>query len=156
MAKASHSMSTQHMLVVFLLVIGVIALGALYFDLAKENRELTKQVEELKASQVLLMVPDEQAADIANWLAKYPDQTKALAARAADGEGITMTFGPGSDAVSSQPAANTNAEQQFSNSVISNGVVTENAQGVKVITLPHGGIRVTTREVEPSNSNNKQ
>ncbi|WP_220754756.1 membrane anchored protein in chemotaxis locus [Shewanella goraebulensis] len=145
-------MSTQQMLLVFLLVIAVICLGSLYFDLAKKNRELNAEVIELKASQVLLMVPDEQAEDIANWLAKYPEQTKAMAARAAKGEDITMAFGPGTERVSPDSAAPFLSNKQTTNPALSSQAVTENAQGVKVITLPHGGIRVTTRETESPNN----
>ncbi|MCL1066527.1 membrane anchored protein in chemotaxis locus [Shewanella olleyana] len=146
-------MSTQHMFVVFILIIAVICLGSLYFDLAKKNRELAIEVNALKGSQVLLMVPDDQAAQIANWLAKYPEQTQAMAARAAKGEDITLAFGPGSEVVSSDTLDNTLMSEQAKNSALSSQAVTENAQGVKVITLPHGGIRVTTRESETPKNN---
>ncbi len=153
MARVKQSMTTQQMLLVFLLVIAVVCLASLYFDLAKKNRELNAEVIELKASQVLLMVPDEQAEQIANWLAKYPEQTKAMAARAAKGEDITMAFGPGTELMSSDTVENSSSSQQALNPALSSQAVTENAQGVKVITLPHGGIRVTTRETDTANKN---
>ncbi len=130
-------MNTQQMLVVFLLIIAVITLAGLYFDGAKTNRELSQQIAQLKASQVLLMVPDEQAADIAAWLRTHPESTQALVQKAANGEAVTLSLGPGTTAKNnqhSQPQEPPNIQ------------TVENEQGVKVIPLPHGGIRITTRE----------
>ncbi|WP_227006708.1 membrane anchored protein in chemotaxis locus [Shewanella donghaensis] len=138
-------MSTQQMLVVFLLVIAVISFASLYFDSAKKMRDLQFQVEQLKSSQVLLMVPDDQAADIAAWLTKHPDKTKALAQKAANGEQITLTLGPG-------VSSNTNEVSPPMLETV-NDTVIENTQGVKVIPLPHGGIRVTTRETDLPQNN---
>ncbi|PMG32010.1 hypothetical protein BCU94_01150 [Shewanella sp. 10N.286.52.C2] len=137
MAKVNKAMNTQQMSVVFLLIIAVITLAGLYFEAAKTNRELSQQVAQLKASQVLLMVPDEQAADIAAWLGKHPEPTKALVQKAANGEAVTLSLGPGSTAENNQ---------HFQPQEQQNIQTLENAQGVKVIPLPHGGIRITTRE----------
>lgn len=137
------------MLVVFLLVIAVVLLAGLYFDTAKKNRALTEEVKLLKSSQVLLMVPDEQAEDIAKWLTQHPEKTKALARKAASGESIKLTLGPGVSVSAEMETVNVPTPV----AVTQQKQIVENAEGVKVIILPHGGIRVTTREAELSKKN---
>lgn len=144
-------------LMLFLLTLAVITLSSLYFDMLKKNDLLKADVTRLEASQVLLMVPDEQAADIANWLAQHPEQTETIIEFA--GRDKNSTYGNlgnndrqqsvslGPQITAEMSIADPSMTQIDHNKPPSDVVVSENADGVKVIRLPHGGIRVTTREL---------
>ena len=144
-------------LMLFLLMLAVIALSSLYFDALKKNDLLKADVERLAASQVLLMVPDEQAADIANWLAQHPEQTETIIEFA--GRDKSSTYGNigehshqqsvllGPQIATEFSTTEPSATQMVDDNPPTDVVVSENADGVKVIRLPHGGIRVTTREL---------
>ncbi|MFB2637801.1 membrane anchored protein in chemotaxis locus [Shewanella bicestrii] len=170
-------MSTNIVLIIVLMAIAILCLGALSLDYHRKITALRDDVKRLESTQILLMVPDEQAEAIASWLASHPDQTKAMLKLASPGEQKAVTLGPeafsASDAkipptlekpVEDKPSqqqtavdpvpeslrsealsAATEAQPQSSNVPV---VISENADGVKVISLPNGGIRVTTREGE--------
>ena len=143
MAKSSYSLQTKHMLVFFLCFIAILVLAGLYVDANKKITLLKQDVARLTDSQVLLMVPEEQAANIANWLTQHPEQTQAIVASAGQEQAKSVLFGPGA-LDDDQPTKHKHPE------VVSEGnnqeiIVSEDAQGVKVIRLPNGGIRVTTR-----------
>lgn len=144
-------------LMLFLLMLAVIVLSSLYFDTLKKNDLLKADVERLTASQVLLMVPDEQAAEIANWLAQHPDQTETIIEFAGSEKSGTygkvgenprqqsVLLGP---QIATEVSTTESSENQMDqDNPPTDVLVSENADGVKVIRLPHGGIRVTTREL---------
>lgn len=169
-------------LIMLLMGIAIVSLGALNLDYRHKNIDLREEIQRLQASQVLLMVPDEQAELIATWLASHPDQTKAMLQLAAPGEHKAVTIGP--EVLDTVPkndvpplldrhhSVTIESTESFSvpellqapmddaQHVIQNTiapiqdvkmlpvVISENAEGVKVISLPNGGIRVTTREGE--------
>ena len=132
------------MLGFFLCFITILVLAGLYVDANKKITLLKQDVARLTDSQVLLMVPEEQAANIANWLTQHPEQTQAIVAAAGQEQAKSVLFGPGA-LDDDQPTKHKHPE------VVSEGnnqeiIVSEDAQGVKVIRLPNGGIRVTTRD----------
>lgn len=198
MAKPRGKAGTFPILIIFLLTLGVLVLSSLYFELRQKNALLLLEVDRLKQSQVLLMVPDDQAQAVANWMAQHPEATQTLLSKAKPGEQVTLEVGPGVDseqetATDISPlmlqtetlAGDLSTDRQIpdknmaphqitqqeqngktisstvnelsllednqaslkSNAVLSKeATLSENADGVKVISLPHGGIRVTTRE----------
>jgi len=220
MARAKRKMNTFSILIIFLLSIGVFVTTSLYFDVRHKNELLLSEVERLQSSQVLLMVPDEQAEVVAKWMAEHPKATQALLSHAKPQQEVKVTVGPGVDVSEAgahktsqdklRTAAQTDQDDivvpesiaRFTNKNIdepatdgnsinevtdlsslsseessdvpdtelalaldSGGIkseadgskvekelvavpltISENEDGVKVISLPHGGIRVTTRE----------
>ncbi|MPY24881.1 hypothetical protein [Shewanella sp. YLB-07] len=211
MAKSQRKLSTSSLLIIFLLTLAVFVSSFLYLDIRHKNELLLLEVERLQQSQVLLMVPDEQAQALATWMAQHPEATQALLSQVKQGEKVTLEVGPGVNSTEAQadsPVASQRVladedNTQFSVpksleqvplaqspsglrakssdgthkqppeqveqaiSLIANdlslddfGETLSNAadtlpkgatlsvdeDGVKVISLPHGGIRVTTRE----------
>ncbi|MCK8043325.1 hypothetical protein MSG37_00360 [Shewanella sp. 1CM18E] len=202
--------NTLSLLAIFLLSVTAVSFGSLYFDSQHKNKLLTAEVAELKNSQVLLMVPDEQAAVMADWMANNPQFVQSFVEKARKGESTVLPIGPGvgnnSANISSVTEPNNHAAQAYaqrqtqpqkqvrqqveeqtvlpsnlseqkvpqpntnlakpysekastvsveSNAVIKNAkheppskavTVEESEDGVKLIRLPHGGVRVTTRE----------
>jgi hypothetical protein len=135
---------TGLVLCLFLMSILCLVLGSLYLDARNKMTLLNEEVSQLKQSQVLLMVPDDQAVVIADWLEKHPKQTNALIdmfATAPIKEGLQVE----DEAVKFKPTP----QQHEKNSVL----VSETEDGVKVIKLPHGGIRVTTRDESQTKGN---
>ncbi|MCB2381963.1 membrane anchored protein in chemotaxis locus [Shewanella baltica] len=172
-------MSTNSVLIILLMAIAILCLGALSLDYRHKNSLLREDIKRLESTQVLLMVPDEQAEAIATWLASHPDQTKAMLQFAAPGEQKAVAIGPEPTQIGIPPllgkqsaamdTAKDNANQQPlvpptllqtpeaevkaatspmepKNAQMLPVVISENADGVKVISLPNGGIRVTTRK----------
>ncbi|MGL4713104.1 MAG: membrane anchored protein in chemotaxis locus [Shewanella sp.] len=172
-------MSTNSVLIMLLMGITILVLGALSLDYRRKNSLLQAEVKRLESSQVLLMVPDEQAEAIATWLSSHPDQTKVMLQLASPGERKAVEIGPNvplnvpplldkQSAVGDNDTTKHHAEQEFSipthlqvpaarvnsasmltepkNAAMLPVVISENADGVKVISLPNGGIRVTTRK----------
>ena len=177
-------MSTNSVLIILLMAIAILCLGALSLYYRHKNSLLREDIKRLESTQVLLMVPDEQAEAIATWLASHPDQTKAMLQLAAPGEQKAVAIGPEPTQIGIPPllgkqsaamdTAKDNANQQPlvptllqtprkdvetatspiepnqsiepKNAQMLPVVISENADGVKVISLPNGGIRVTTRK----------
>ncbi len=141
-------------LALFLFLVALVVVAALYWDLRQKNRQLSEKVAQLESSQVLLMVPDEQAAIIADWMSRHPQQTASLL----DVIRPKVTSGTGPEAPTSAnlsvPLGDISPETTLDEAgataplpaQIEDARVTELENGVKVIRLPHGGIRVTTRE----------
>lgn len=178
MSKNQYPMSTNSVLIILLMGIAILVLGALSLDYKRKNSLLQADIKRLESTQVLLMVPDEQAEAIATWLASHPDQTKAMLQLAAPGEQKAVAIGPEPVQNSIPPLLGkpdteidtakekTNLESSISkqlqapekevkavsqtiapqNAEMLPVVISENADGVKVISLPNGGIRVTTRK----------
>lgn len=170
MAKVTTPVSTNVVLIMVLMGIAIVCLGALSLDYHRKINLLRDEVKRLESTQVLLMVPDEQAEAIATWLASHPDQTKAMLKLASPGEQKAVTLGPETltapednipplldkaldkslDKSSEQNQTQTPLMPEQSNTINSTGtvpvIISENADGVKIISLPNGGIRVTTRE----------
>ncbi|GIU09976.1 MULTISPECIES: hypothetical protein [unclassified Shewanella] len=213
--------NTLSLLLMFLLSIASFTFGSLYFEAKHKNKLLSSEVQKLKNSQVLLMVPDEQAEVMANWMAENPDFVSSFVDKAKQGESTVLPIGPGAQQSSSQSVSSKSSgladDEQQKQSVTqqkpvkpvsekeqeqeksSNGVIAKTEQkhtaailseldrdavltvtdeersnaakmkdsafnstrvvkqavmlnespdGVKLISLPHGGIRVTTRELE--------
>ncbi|TVL10490.1 membrane anchored protein in chemotaxis locus [Shewanella algae] len=141
-------------LALFLFLVALVVVAALYWDLRQKNRQLSEKVTQLESSQVLLMVPDEQAAIIADWMSRHPQQTASLL----DVIRPKVTSGTGPEAPTSAnlsvPPGDISPERTPGEAGAAVPLpaqtedtrVTELENGVKVIRLPHGGIRVTTRE----------
>jgi len=205
MARAKRKMSTFSILIIFLLSIGVFVTTSLYFDVRHKNELLLSEVERLQSSQVLLMVPDEQAEVVAKWMAEHPEATQALLSHAKPQQEVKVTVGPGVEVSeaqahkTSQDKSRNAAQLDQDDIVVPSNIartsdqqvdkrltdgssadeamdlsslssetppniteadgsklekelvevpltISENEDGVKVISLPHGGIRVTTRE----------
>ncbi len=159
-------------LALFLLAMAALVATLLYIELLSKNKLLLERVEQLEQSQVLLMVPDEQAQAIATWLAQNPEQTQSILEQAHLGEQVSIPMGPGANTSSQTrieqhevPPLLQNVEEEAQGArtkeelspdsqstkrdtapKLAPKVVAEGKDGVKVIKLPHGGIRVTTRE----------
>lgn len=147
MAKSEYSIQTKQMLGLFLSFIVILVLAALYIDAQQKITLLEQDVTRLTESQVLLMAPEDQAVNIANWLIQHPEQTQAIIASAGKEQAQSVLFGPG--ALDSTELTEVDKVKHDTDvSVQPNDqevIVSEDAQGVKVIRLPNGGIRVTTR-----------
>lgn len=159
-------MSTNVVLMFVLMGIAIVSLGALALDYRNKVRLLEDAVTRLESSQILLMVPDAQADAIAGWLISHPEQTQALLTSAKPGQQNTVTLAPqqvtaplSNDIITGQNKAELSREMlepagQAHPKLPSKGmgkadvssVISVDADGVKVIRLPSGGIRVTTRE----------
>ena len=179
MASSKSQISTNIVLIMVLMMMTIVCLGALSFDYHRIYIKLLADVKRLASTQVVLMVPDEQAKVIADWLATHPEQTKAMLKMVAPGEHNAVTLGPEMPAadgnnippllekvpemdkqqLSSQSPAESSVSLRLQNEAALTTevrqestqvpvVISENADGVKVISLPNGGIRVTTREEE--------
>ncbi|WP_394392251.1 hypothetical protein [Shewanella woodyi] len=204
MAKSKGKFSTFSILIIFLLSVAVFVFASLYLETRHKNELLVSEVQRLESSQVLLMVPDEQAEVVAKWMSENPEATKALLEQAKPKQEVKVSVGPGVvDSVVDTPAFDKNSKtaalevsdkhvdetQPVSESLpqakrtentiddmievlpketvvpfqeaiedtistdegdesrlIAPRTISEDEQGVKVIVLPHGGIRVTTRE----------
>jgi len=205
MARAKRKMNTFSILIIFLLSIGVFVTTSLYFDVRHKNELLLSEVERLQSSQVLLMVPDEQAEVVAKWMAEHPEATQVLLSHAKPQQEVKVTVGPGVEVSGAQahktsqdesrdaaqlgqddivvPSNIARTSDQHVDKRLTDGssadeatdlsslssetspnipeadgsklekelvevplTISENEDGVKVISLPHGGIRVTTRE----------
>lgn len=168
-------------LMLFLLVISIICLVFLALDMKHKIHLLKQEVARLEASQVLLMVPDDQAKALADWLANHPDETAALLKLAKPGDQtrlelrtdeldaqvksplsvqssslqVPMAMSEFVGEVAQTPENSSepkSSDKQTLEQVavdvapLMPVVTSENPDGVKVIVLPHGGIRVTTRE----------
>ena len=217
-ANSKGAVNTVSLLVMFLLSLATFVLGSLYFELRYKNQLLLDQVAELKDSQILFMVPDEQAEVMANWMAENPVLVQSFVARARAGEITSMPIGDGSieqltqssttQSDQAKPKNGVTADKSIDNTAAdpltidsedvvvpasdnrllqqddSPSVDTEQAtvliedssaakydaseiipetiytlpdkaqmlniteEGVKLISLPHGGIRITTRALE--------
>ncbi len=179
MAKQRQGVSSIVLLLFFLLLVCSFTTGLLYLELRHKNALLEEKIAELEKSQVLLMVPDEQAQALADWMESNPEFTQSLLKQAEPGAEVRVQIGP-EEAEAPEAIALTATEvqpnlspllpmedaEQASNeikapqkvvSAANNGdqdsqtppqavKLSENKDGVKVISLPHGGIRVTTRE----------
>ncbi|WP_335919982.1 membrane anchored protein in chemotaxis locus [Shewanella algae] len=144
----------EYRLALFLFLVALVVVAALYWDLRQKNLQLSEKVAQLESSQVLLMVPDEQAAIIADWMSRHPQQTASLL----DVIRPKVTSGTGPEAPASTklsvPSGDISPERTPGEAGAAVPLpaqtedtrVTELENGVKVIRLPHGGIRVTTRE----------
>ncbi|MBW8185183.1 hypothetical protein [Shewanella nanhaiensis] len=206
MAKSKGKFSTFSILIIFLLSVAVFVFASLYLETRHKNELLVLEVQRLESSQVLLMVPDEQAEVVAKWMSENPEATKALLEQAKPKQEVKVSVGPGVvDSVVNTPAFDKNSktaalemsdehvdEAQFvsenlpqekrtentiddmsevlpkpkeavvpfqetiknkistdkgdESRLVAPRTISEDEQGVKVIVLPHGGIRVTTRE----------
>ncbi|QYJ95131.1 hypothetical protein [Shewanella spartinae] len=205
MARQRQGLSTTVLLLFFLLLVCCLVTGSLYLDLRHKNGLLEEKVAQLEKSQVLLMVPDEQAKALADWMENNPEFTQSIIKQAEPGSQVRVEIGPEvpeaiarqeavslTDRLSEQtdsldeqtanfneqqdqtsltpllPAADAEessqgehlSEHQREQKVASatdkakqDGQtpsqpvkLSEDKDGVKVISLPHGGIRVTTRE----------
>ncbi|QYJ74071.1 membrane anchored protein in chemotaxis locus [Shewanella sp. FJAT-52076] len=135
MADMRRDSSSGMTLVIFLLALFSVVITVLYFDLRVKYTELKVKNAELAASQVLLMVPDSQAEALAQWLESHPRETerllKQVEIKANGGDGVKEDSTQGAESIPRKLVPE---------------VISENSDGVKVISLPDGGIRVTTRD----------
>ncbi|MCL1073917.1 hypothetical protein [Shewanella dokdonensis] len=146
---------TGYWLSIFLLSLAVLVLAAVSWQLHVKNQLLQQETEQLRASQVVLMVPDAQAAQIADWMVKHPDQTASLLDVVKPVQEGTKSLQQSLDDArqkqrtqAPEPANKPNSNDKLPPAASATPVMVEQLQnGVKVIRLPHGGIRVTTRDV---------
>lgn len=134
---ASEEGRIQLMLALFLMTVAIFVLAGLSTDLYRKNEVLKLDVQRLENSQVLLMVPDEQAELIANWLEQHPAQTQSL---------INMVAQKQPQVGETKTVTKVQAASEVPKNTSGNTLESESEDGVKVIKLPHGGIRVTTRD----------
>ncbi|WP_281213322.1 hypothetical protein [Shewanella insulae] len=180
MARQRQGVSTTVLLLFFLLLVCCLVTGSLYLELRHKNSLLEEKITQLEESQVLLMVPDEQAQALAEWMENNPEFTQSIIKQAEPGSQVRVEIGPEvpeaiarqeaeaepqvidsqsqlspllpevkSDAQepAAQKVANATDKAQEAGNKPSQAVkLSEDKDGVKVISLPHGGIRVTTRE----------
>ncbi|QSX39663.1 membrane anchored protein in chemotaxis locus [Shewanella cyperi] len=136
----------------FLLGLALVAVLALYLDVQRKNRVLQQEIQRLQNSQVLLMVPDAQAEAIAEWLSRHPDATDVIIRDARKQQQQDPAAGTSSQPQEQLPLSPLKPVSDLPHTdepdapSLQPVVVSESADGVKVINLPHGGIRVTTRE----------
>jgi hypothetical protein len=95
-ASIKGAVNTVSLLLMFLLSVAVFTFGSLYFELRYKHQLLVDEVAQLKDSQILFMVPDEQAEVMAKWMADNPVVVQSFAERARKGEITTMPIGDGS------------------------------------------------------------
>jgi hypothetical protein len=191
MAKFRGESSTFSIVVILLLSVAVFTLSSLYLETRHKNDLLVLEVERLEKTQVLLMVPDDQAEVVAKWMSENPDVTENILNQAKPQQEVKVSVGPGNEehadsadyieqinkltekvAMLEQVKVNSAEDKLIEQSsehniplnisvqpaeipdvkVIKNDskaqTVSESDQGVKVIALPHGGIRVTTRDLD--------
>ncbi|CAM3994947.1 membrane anchored protein in chemotaxis locus [Shewanella aquimarina] len=178
MARQRQGVSTTVLLLFFLLLVSSLVTGSLYLDLRHKNGQLEDKIAQLEKTQVLLMVPDEQAEALADWMENNPEFTQSIIKQAEPGSQVRVEIGPevpesiarheaksipldGQDELTpllpeveesatsqtDQKVASATDKAQQSGQASSQAVkLSEDKDGVKVISLPHGGIRVTTRE----------
>lgn len=153
MASSNKSNSTVMALILFLLLVATIVTGSLYLDMRHKNKLLEAKIDQLEKSQVLLMVPDEQAQALADWMTKNPQMTESLIKQVKPGMQTKVEIGPGVTDVNPLADAQNKRQDPLGDDLkpdASNKTdaikLSEDQDGVKVISLPHGGIRVTTRE----------
>ena len=132
--------------------------GFMLIKLWDTNARLQAEVTSLKSSQVMLMVPDEQAQQLSDWLGANPQQVEELINMARQGERLNVAIDAQLPALQQLPQAEPgqqpdNRADSSQPPVVDSGAASTaitlesvDAQGIKVIRLPHGGIRVTTRE----------
>ena len=141
MARSS-SVSINFKLALFLITTAFLSVSALYFDLRKQNADLLHKVETLKASQVLLVVPDEQADALSEWLNSHPESIETLIRQGkdkgqqgvnTDQELMSKPLSESSDKKTDNKSSQAIPDNDFS------------SEEIKTYKLPHGGIRVTTR-----------
>ncbi|WP_372872626.1 membrane anchored protein in chemotaxis locus [Shewanella sp.] len=148
MADKQQRLPLWGLLMCFVLLVACVVMTGLYFDLRHKFASLEAKNSELEASQVLLMVPEGQAEALAAWLESHPSQTQQLLQRMEPvsqppyGDASAQAVNTEIDAVSKPGSASDAQLPNTSNQKLES----ENEDGVKVIVLPHGGIRVTTRE----------
>ncbi|WP_299009476.1 hypothetical protein [uncultured Shewanella sp.] len=151
-------MNSSSALLTFLLLVTSVTFGSLYFDAWQTNTQLKQQVVQLKQSQVILIVPLEQASVIANWMNTHPEYVEGLIqsrhsrlktpSRFSQIQGVNDLIRPKSSEVRHNPLLQGEGVVSTvgSHSLIqAEEVIEESAEGVKTIALPHGGIRITTR-----------
>ena len=179
MARQRQGVSSIVLLLFFLLFVCCFATGSLYLELRHKNALLEEKIAKLEESQVLLMVPDEQAQAVADWMESNPEFTRSILKQAQPGAEVRVQIGPEAPQISeamtltindAQPNLSpllpmkdleqetgeidapqkvvnaANNSEQDSQTPPETVKLSENKDGVKVISLPHGGIRVTTRE----------
>lgn len=148
-------------LAVFLLSIAVFALATVAWTFFDKSRKLQRQVTNLQASQVMLMVPEEQAATIASWMQQHPQQTASLLDAVKPVAEGTMTQQQALRAEQQQPLNNrlqsgeasslkpkTNKQQGDATPIQQDAKPkASNIDGMTVVPTEHGGVIITTRDV---------
>ncbi|MCL1123863.1 hypothetical protein [Shewanella surugensis] len=158
-------MSSVGYLLSFLLLVTSVTFGGLYFDTWQKNNRLNKQVHDLQQSQILLSVPKEQASVIAHWMNAHPEYVEAMVSQAQVEQALQLED---STSITSVPIASKESmieklginvtvmnkavmnksamtHHTIKPAIQSSRVIAESEEGVKIIALPHGGIRITTR-----------
>lgn len=160
---AKETANTGYRLTIFLLSIAVLLFATLTWQYFDKSRQLAAQVEQLKTSQIMLMVPEQHAAAIAQWMEQHPQQTasllevvkpvvegkltqpEALARQQDAGRGVSNAPSAGlapqpltekMQNVSEEPST---PRQEPQASSLPNGVT--------VAPTAHGGVIITTRDV---------
>ncbi len=129
--------SVHYKLALFLITTAFLSVTALYFDLRVKNADLRRQVEKLKASRVLLVVPDEQAGALSEWLNSHPESVDSLIRQ---GQGNIQSDKPDKPEIT--PAAENKTDGKKSPAADKTDF---SGDGIKTRKPPRGGIRVTTR-----------
>ncbi|MCG9697130.1 membrane anchored protein in chemotaxis locus [Shewanella sp. Isolate11] len=156
--KRSNGSNTLLLLMLFLSFISASSIGALYLELRHKHSLLQAKVEKLENSQVLLMVPTEQAESLAQWMEKNPTFTEAMLEQVRPGQHTRVEVTAATQKVqlrNTQALATEQSSLTSSNMALAKNqadkisapvTVSEDKDGVKLIKLPGGGIRITTRD----------
>ncbi|KFZ36880.1 hypothetical protein HR45_13845 [Shewanella mangrovi] len=159
---ADTSANTAYRLTIFLLVVASMALATAAWRFYSQNQQLQQQVDKLQDSQVMLMVPKEQAELIANWMQLHPEQVASLLQAVKPVSKGQMTQQQALD--SDNPDTRNNTTREPITNQLSEAETADNeaqvltgdalstigniAQGVNVVSLEHGGIIITTRNID--------
>ncbi|MCE9680039.1 membrane anchored protein in chemotaxis locus [Shewanella sp. AS1] len=152
--KRQTGSSTIVMLTIFFLLLCSVSTGLLYLEQRHEVSVLKEKVSKLQSSQVLLMVPDEQAKALASWLEAHPEAAANLIKQAKPGRQTKVVIDPDSTKGSSPSGDNRIASSkgavnpEAADKDLSSVTISEDEMGVKIIRLANGGVLVTTRDVQ--------
>ncbi|MBM7073909.1 hypothetical protein JQC92_18035 [Shewanella sp. 202IG2-18] len=124
-------------LALFLLTTAFLSVSALYFDLRNKNSKLKNEAKSLRESQILLMVPDEQSDALSEWLKSHPESIDSLLEQKKRNDMNNQ------DVVQPKP---TSSEKKIERTKVQASVTDFGSKDIKTYKLPHGGIRVTTRQ----------
>ena len=159
--ESTNNDNLTYKLAVFLLIVLVLALATIAWQYFDKSRKLQQQVAKLQASQVMLMVPKEQAATIANWMQQHPQQTASLldvikpiaegtmsqqqALQAEKSTSLENRLPSGQASLLKPPAKQTQGERDAAKQDAKPKA--SEIDGMTVVPTEHGGVIITTRDV---------
>ncbi|QSX32702.1 hypothetical protein JYB87_13220 [Shewanella avicenniae] len=155
--------TTAYRLIIFLLVVVLMSFATATWHFYDLSQKLKTRVDELASSQVMLMVPKEQAGVIANWMQQHPEQIASLLdvvnpvsqgkmteqqALEKENNKVSEQKEPTNTSPVAPKPLPTEPLKQDTDSKPVAAKVELTSKGVKVVPLEHGGIIITTRKVD--------